>query len=263
MDIVPIDNQNREESSYCASVMIELEPQEPSPGLIDVSVEANTENCQVVSGSLKPITVGIEDMFLKASVPPDTPREGVAMYYQDLFHALWEACDSSTNTGRETFPLSGGKGSAAINGTRSVKLLEVTPKVMIGAVERYLASFVVSVSGGSLVTILRGNGVIKNVMWEENVPDASVGADALVPYSPDNNLQLQFIDDDEIGVGAERYGHESKRDMGIMRVMIFLPPRYHLLFLMEVGRASTLVRIRTDHWPCLAYVDEYLEALIS
>jgi AP-5 complex subunit beta-1 len=263
MDIVPVDNQNREESGYCASVMIELEPREPSPGLIDVSVEANTENCHVLSGPLKPITVGFEDMFLKASVPPDTPREGVAMYYQDLFQALWQACDSSTNTGRETFPLSGGKGSAAINGTRSVKLLEVTPKVLIGSVERYLASFVVSVSGVSLVTILRGNGIIKNVMWEENVADASVGADALVPYSPDRNLQLQIIEDDEIGGGAERYGHGSKREMGIMRVMIFLPPRYHLLFLMEVGSASTLVRIRTDHWPCLAYVDEYLEALIS
>lgn len=263
MDIVPVDNQNREESGYCASVMIELEPREPSPGLIDVSVEANTENCHVLSGPLKPITVGFEDMFLKASVPPDTPREGVAMYYQDLFQALWQACDSSTNTGRETFPLSGGKGSAAINGTRSVKLLEVTPKVLIGSVERYLASFVVSVSGVSLVTILRGNGIIKNVMWEENVADASIGADALVPYSPDRNLQLQIIEDDEIGGGAERYVHGSKREMGIMRVMIFLPPRYHLLFLMEVGSASTLVRIRTDHWPCLAYVDEYLEALVS
>ncbi|CAL4886141.1 unnamed protein product [Urochloa decumbens] len=263
MDIIPIDNQNREESSYCASVVIELEPREPSPGLIDVSVAANTENCQVLSGPLKPITVGIEDMFMKASIPPDTPKEGVAMYYQDLFRALWEACDSSSNTGRETFPLNGGKGSAAINGTRSVKLMEVTPKVLIGAVERYLASFVVSVAGDSLVTILRGNGVIKNIVWEESVSDDSVGADALVPYSPDSNLQLQLIDDDDIGVSSERYGHESKRDMGVMRVMIFLPPRYHLLFLMEVGCASTLVRIRTDHWPCLAYVDEYLEALIS
>ncbi|OEL19133.1 hypothetical protein BAE44_0019850 [Dichanthelium oligosanthes] len=262
MDIVPIDNQNREESSYCASVVIELEPREPSPGLIDVSVAANTENCQVLSGSLKPITVGIEDMFMKASIPPDTPKEGVAMYYQDLFHALWEACDSSSNTGRETFPLSGGKGSAAINGIRSVKLMEVTPKVLIGAVEKYLALFVVSVAGDSLITILRGNGVIKNVVWEESDSNANVGADALVPYSPDSNLQLQLIDDDDIGIGSERYGHESKRDMGVMRVMIFLPPRYHLLFLMEVGCASTLVRIRTDHWPCLAYVDEYLEALI-
>ncbi|PUZ78387.1 hypothetical protein GQ55_1G448500 [Panicum hallii var. hallii] len=225
MDIVPIDNQNLEESSYCASVVIELEPREPSPGLIDVSIAANTENCQVLSGSLKPVTVGIEDMFMMASVPPDTLKEGVAVYYQDLFHALWEACDSSSNTGRETFPLSGGKGSAAINGTRSVKLMEVTPKVLIGAVERYLASFVVSVAGDSLVNILRGNGIIKNIVWEESVSDASVGADALVPYSPDSNLQLQLIDDDDIGVGSERYGHESKRDMGVMRVMIFLPPR--------------------------------------
>uniref|UniRef100_A0A0A9D1F3 Uncharacterized protein n=1 Tax=Arundo donax TaxID=35708 RepID=A0A0A9D1F3_ARUDO len=255
MDIAPLDNQNREQSSYCASVVIELEPREPSPG--------NTENCQVISGPLQPVTVGIEDMFLKASIPPDTPKDGVATYYQDLFRALWEACDSSSNTGRETFPLSGGKGSAAINGTQFVKLMEVTPKILIGAAERYLAPFVVSVAGDSLVTILRGNGVIKNIVWDESSSDATIGADALVPYSPDSNLQLQLIDDDQVEVGAERYGHQSKRDMRVVRVMIFLPPRHHLLFLMEVGCASTLVRIRTDHWPCLAYVDEYLEAFIS
>jgi AP-5 complex subunit beta-1 len=158
--------------------------------------------------------------------------------------------------------LSGGKGLAAISGTRSVKLLEVTPKVLIGAVERYLAPFVVSVAGNSLITILRGNGVIKNVVWEESDSNGTVGADALVPYSMENNLQLQHIDDDEIGIGLARYAHISKRDMGVVRVLIFLPPRYHLLFLMEVGYSSTLVRIRTDHWPCLAYVDEYLEALL-
>lgn len=262
VDIVPVDNCHQEESSYRASVLIELEPREPSPGLIDVDIAANTENCQVVSGSLQPITVGIEDMFLKASLPPDTPKDGIAEYYQDLFNALWEACNSSSNTGRETFPLSGGKGLAAISGTRSVKLLEVTPKVLIGAVERYLSPFVVSVAGSSLITILRGNGVIKNIVWEESDSNGTVGADALVPYSMENNLQLQHIDDDEIGIGLARYANMSKRDMGVVRVLIFLPPRYHLLFLMEVGYSSTLVRIRTDHWPCLAYVDEYLEALL-
>ncbi|EMS47512.1 hypothetical protein TRIUR3_06764 [Triticum urartu] len=225
VDIVPIDNCHQEESSYHASVMIELEPREPSPGLIDVEIAANTENCQVICGSLQPITVGIEDMFLKASVPPDTPKDGAADYYQDLFHALWEACNSSSNTGRETFPLSGGKGLAAISGTRSVKLLEVTPKVLIGALERYLAPFVVSVAGRSLITILRGNGVIENVVWEESDSDAAVGADALVPYSMENNLQLQHIDDDEIGIGAQRFAHLSKRDMGVVSVLIFLPPR--------------------------------------
>ncbi|KAL5213327.1 hypothetical protein ABZP36_024174 [Zizania latifolia] len=258
MDIVLLDNSHQVESNYCASVVIELEPREPSPGLIDVVIAANTENCQVISGSIQPITVGIEDMFLKASVPPDILNESVAEYYQDLFQALWEACSSCSNTGRETFSLKGGKGSAAINGTRSVKLLEVTPKVLIRAIERYLAPFVVSISGDSLVTILRGNGVIKNIVWEESESAPSVGADALVPYTVDTNLVLQRIDE----VGAESYGHLSKRDMGVVRVLIFLPPRYHLLFLMEVGCASTLVRIRTDHWPCLAYVDEYLEALL-
>ncbi|XP_006649198.2 uncharacterized protein LOC102704955 [Oryza brachyantha] len=262
MDIVPLDNGHQLESSYCASVVIELEPREPSPGLIDVVITANTEDCQVISGSIQPITVGIEDMFLKASVPHDILKEDVAEYYQDLFHALWEACNSCSSTGRETFSLAGGKGSAAINGTRSVKLLEVTPKVLIRAIERYLAPFVVSVAGDSLVTILRGNAIIKNIVWEESESATTVGADALVPYSVDTNLSLRRSDEDEFEVGAETYAHLSKRDMGIVRVLIFLPPRYHLLFSMEVGYASTLVRIRTDHWPCLAYVDEYLEALL-
>ncbi|XP_078439745.1 AP-5 complex subunit beta-like protein [Wolffia australiana] len=48
----------------------------------------------------------------------------------------------------------------------------------------------------------------------------------------------------------------------VVLVLIFLPPRFHLLFRMEVSDSSTLVRIRTDNWQCLAYVDEFLESLL-
>jgi hypothetical protein len=48
----------------------------------------------------------------------------------------------------------------------------------------------------------------------------------------------------------------NKRNMGCFLILIFLPPRFHLLFQMEVCDVSTLVRIRTDHWPCLAYIDD-------
>ncbi|KAJ6901283.1 hypothetical protein NC651_019133 [Populus alba x Populus x berolinensis] len=50
--------------------------------------------------------------------------------------------------------------------------------------------------------------------------------------------------------------------MGCFLVLIFLPPRFHLLLQMEVSDLSTLVRIRTDYWPCLAYVDDYLEVFL-
>nr|XP_029123497.1 uncharacterized protein LOC105055407 [Elaeis guineensis] len=259
-DIVPVDDTSEEEdSSFRASVMIELEPQEPVPGLIDVAIKANAENGQIISGSLQNITVGIEDMFLKAVIPPDIMEDRIPEYYMDLFHALWEACGNSANTGRETFPLSGGKGAVAINGTQSVKLLEVFAYSLIRAIERYLAPFVVSVIGNPLVNVVKDNGVIRDVVWgedSENFADSNVGA--LVPYSDNVPLQLPYTEGES---DADSPPQINKRNMGIFLVLIFLPPQFHLLFQMEVSDASTLVRIRTDHWPCLAYVDEYLEAL--
>ncbi|RRT63736.1 hypothetical protein B296_00018981, partial [Ensete ventricosum] len=258
-DIVPAGNSFEEDSSHRASVNIELEPREPMPGLIDVAIKANAENGEVISGRLQSIAIGIEDMFLKASIPPDIEEDEVTGYYYDLFHALWEACGNSANTGRETFPLSGGKGAAAIHGTRSVKLLEVFLDSLIKNVEKHLASYVVSVIGDPLVNIVRNNGIIRDVVWE-NDAEAFVAHDvnALVPYSENLPLQLPYFDEQG---DAENLSPVSKRTIGTFIILIFLPPRFHLLFQMEVGHSSTLVRIRTDHWPCLAYIDEYLESL--
>ncbi|CAM6047101.1 unnamed protein product [Sphagnum compactum] len=64
------------------------------------------------------------------------------------------------------------------------------------------------------------------------------------------------------GLGPWGLEESTKGALGSFLVLIFLPPRYHLLLKMEVSDWSTLVRIRTDHWPCLAHVDEFLEALI-
>lgn len=263
-EIVLAGNDMDENSSFRALVTIELEPREPMPGLIDVAIKANIENGQILSGSLQSVPVGIEDMFLKAIVPPDVTEDETPDYYMDLFHALWEACGDSANIGREAFSLSGGKGAAAISGTRSVKLLEITPHSLINSIERDLASFVVSVTGEPLMVIVKNNGVIRDVIWGDGsdgfsppsadalVPYSEV--DALVPYPEDTLLQLQDVHESSLPP-------VTKRNMGVILVLIFLPPRFHLLFEMEVGEVTTLVRIRTDHWPCLAYLDDYLESL--
>ncbi|GFZ15748.1 hypothetical protein Acr_25g0001570 [Actinidia rufa] len=224
LDVAPIEDGCRGES-FKAAVTIELEPREPVPGLVDVSIEANAENGQIIRGQLQSITVSIEDMFLRAIVPPDILGDAIPEYYLDLFNALWEACGSSTYTGHELFPLKGGKRVAAISGTRSVKLLEVPATSLIQAVEHYLAPFVV-----------RYTNFDKGPLY------------------------LKYIEDD-----GERENHVqiSKKNMGCFLILIFLPPRFHLLFQMEVCDVSTMVRIRADHWPCLAYIDDYLEALFS
>lgn len=257
LDIVPIENGAREEESFRAPVTIDLEPQEPTPGLVDVSIEANAENGQVIRGQLQSITVGIEDMFLKAIIPSDIAEDEIPAYYSQLFNALWEACGAPSNIGRETFQLKGQKGVAAISGTRSVKLLEVPADSLIRATEQYLAPFVVSVIGEPLVNMVKDGGIICNIIWKDSASDSFLESTTSVTGLERGPLHLTYGEDDESGSSI----NTSKRNMGCFLVLIFLPPRFHLLLQMEVSDLSTLVRIRTDYWPCLAYVDDYLEGL--
>lgn len=251
LEIVPKENGSREDKSFRAAVTIELEPREPTPGLVDVLIETNSENGLIVRGQLHSITIGIEDMFLKAIVPPDVKEDAIPCYYMDLFSALWEACGVTCNTGRETFPLKGGKGVTAISGTRSVKLLQIPVTSLIQSVENHLAPFVVSVSGEPLVSFVKDGGVIRDVIWE----DVSSNGDDNNPRDDFERGPLHLTFSEDQGAIA------SKRNLGCFHFLIFLPPRFHLLLQMEVADFSTLVRIRTDYWPCLAYIDDYLEAL--
>lgn len=258
LDIVPVENGSAEEKSFRAHVIIELEPREPQPGLIDVYIETNADNGQIIQGQLHGVNVGIEDMFLKAIVPEDVPKELVPNYRVDLFNALWEACGTSSSTGHEIFVLKGGKGVAAINGTQSVKLLEVPFMSLIQAVERCLAPFVVSVIGEPLINIVKGGEIIREVVWKDFYSDALSEVPNPGAKLDGGPLCIQYMDDEnEKGTRAQI----AKENVGCFLILIFLPPRFHLLFKMEVCDVSTLAWIRTDHWPCLAYVDELLEAL--
>ncbi|XP_002515796.2 uncharacterized protein LOC8286528 [Ricinus communis] len=258
LEIVPVENGSGDEEDYLAPVRIDLEPREPTPGLVDVFIEANVESGQIIHGQLQSITVGIEDMFLKAIVPSDIPEDAVPAYYSGVFDALWEACGASSNIGRETFLLKGGKGVAAINGTRSVKLLEVPADSLIRATEQHLAPFVVCVIGEQLVNMVKDGEIIKNIIWKDAASDSFIDSTATVADLHSGPLHLTYFNDED---GRESQVNGYKRNLGCFLVLVFLPPRFHLLFQMEVSDLSTLVRIRTDHWPCLAYVDEYLEAL--
>ena len=40
-------------------------------------------------------------------------------------------------------------------------------------------------------------------------------------------------------------------------VVVFVPPRFHLLFKFHVSDDSTVVRIRTDNWKLLAELDAF------
>lgn len=257
--VVPVENGHSEEENFKARVCVELEPREPMPGLVDVFIETNADNGQIIEGQLHSISVGIEDMFLRAILPDEVAEEDddVPSYYMGLFSALWEACETSSSTGRETFILKGGKGAAAISGTRSVKLLEVSVGSLVRAVERHLAPFVVCVIGEPLIDMVKPGGVFKDILWKGFNEESSFDV-TCSPTSSRGPLYLKNSGDEDEGGGQIS---TNRKNIGYFHILIFLPPRFHLLFQMEVHDFSTLVRIRTDHWPCLAYVDDYLEAL--
>jgi len=52
---------------------------------------------------------------------------------------------------------------------------------------------------------------------------------------------------------------EPSNPIHIVRVLIFLPPKYHLLFKMFIGDSCTVVKILSDFWEIFKYIDEYFD----
>lgn len=255
LDFIPMENDSSMDDSYKAPVSIELEPREPTPGIVDVLLETNAESGQIICGQLLSIPVAIEDMFLNAIIPSDVPEDDIPCYRSKLFSSLWEACNSSSDFGREIFSLKGGKAVAAIHGTRSVKLLDAPVSSVIESTERHLSSFVVCVIGEPLINIVKDDGIISGAEFKDMVEANEL--DSNLERGP---LRLTYTGEEDGGGDSSGVAF-GRGYMGCLHVLIFLPPMFHLLLQMEVHDYSTLVRIRTDHWPCLAYIDDYLEAL--
>ncbi|KYR02793.1 hypothetical protein DLAC_00258 [Tieghemostelium lacteum] len=79
-----------------------------------------------------------------------------------------------------------------------------------------------------------------------------------------SKLALYCID--QINTNQNREGEskvESENLAQQLKVIIFLPPQYHLLFLFEINEKSTLIHIKTDYWRSLASIDQYILYLTS
>lgn len=254
-----------DKDAFRESITLELEPKQPVPTIIDSYVVTSDEDGRCIQGQLDTVHVGIEDLFAKAPIPSHIcSSDSFSVYYFNLFNALWEACDRTGRLRMESFGLNGGKEHISLAGTESVKLLELQADRVVDAVEHYLAPFVVSAKGKQLVSILKDSGTLQDILWEEESEHGGsrAGHLAIAYGSPTDDRSDQLYDfrgQVDPGLPPEA----TKENIGSLCILIFLPPRFHILFKMDVSDWSTLVHIRTDHWPCLAYVDEYLEALVS
>nr|GEX88753.1 hypothetical protein [Tanacetum cinerariifolium] len=217
LDIVPVGNghggaeeeEEEEKENFKAPVLIENQPREPTPGLIDVTIEANAENGQIICGHLQSVTVGIQDI--------------------------------SSSTGRETFPLKGGKGVAAVNGPRSVKFLEVPAASLVQAIEKNLSAFVVNVIGNPLINIVKDGGIISNVIWNHYVVGSGLDIVAMDPNINEGPLYLKY-DEEEDERGSSL--HLSKRNMG--RFYILYSSLQDPIFFFKWKLGGIAVSIKSD-----------------
>lgn len=281
--IEPSKKVDDQHDLYTEMVILELEPRQPVPTLVDARIVFSDEDGRSVQGQLDSIPVGIEDLFQKPLLPETLPMHNVPEYLFALFKALFEACSGPGRLGTETFPLknSSSHTGVSIEGSESVKLLEGQADRIVGAVEQWLGPFVVAVSGHALVSMVKDGGVLHHAVFLEDDFAFNGGATTSRdqgshgwPGSRDKGAATMLrLEDSKDRAESTSSGYANVRAMGpelgnnkgglgCFYVLIFLPPRYHLLLKMEVSDWSTLVRIRTDHWPCLAHVDEFLEALV-
>ncbi|KAJ3427445.1 ap-5 complex subunit beta-1 [Anaeramoeba flamelloides] len=55
---------------------------------------------------------------------------------------------------------------------------------------------------------------------------------------------------------------QDKKSISQIYTFMFLPPKYHLLLKFEIDELSTIVKIKTDFWLCLRWIDEFINNCI-
>ncbi|CAI7888159.1 unnamed protein product [Closterium sp. NIES-53] len=183
-----------------------------------------------------------------------------------------------SSSGNEVVGAFDGKGLPAAR-PESVRTVAVTPEAVIEAVEQHLGWFVVGVEGRGLrrwlqervkqmvvlscddasVCKKRAVKVWERVLGRRPSTSEESGAE-VVQVGASDVLLLTAV---SVGAGqqAAQAGSEA-RTLGCVQVLVFIPPRFHVVMRLEVGAASTIIRFRTDYWPCLVHVDEYLESIL-
>eukprot|EP00850_Spirogloea_muscicola_P018615 SM000172S03088 [mRNA] locus=s172:302828:305846:- [translate_table: standard] len=264
---------------------LELRSSEPLPALIDVTVIFTDESGHTVEGPLEGIPISLEDLFLPAPMPSQL-AEAHPYPLAKLYSALWSAFAGGPVECGSTV---GEKERVVVDGSGATKLLCLS-------LEAHLVAFVVAISGSRLIEAMLGTPGMDGVEWREEVaamgqspsPEAGGlcednsgdGSPLASPSLPDDSDRLNlewpseaetplWLTEQSVGPvksaaeacppSIRRFGGEM---LGTVEVLIHLPPRYHLLVRLEVGSASTTARLRTDFWPCLAHVDELLEAIL-
>ena len=272
----------------CSAVIdIEVRVKLPMPFLIEAQAEFSDNHGRTVQGSVGSVPVGVEDLFVAVGELHGEARGGGLVpgdiSQVDLFDALWDKCAprsrpkqlSASNAGsgaadgaagmsdrgRLTVePMAGPRdpqrkvpqeekqacveSQEMANSVEAVRVVDMPVWEVVGIVKRSFGRFVVDWRTG------------EDQMKQNIVPTATArgGVDALEQRDTKRRGGPSSSSTDELS---------SSHSVSRIKVLIFLPPAYHVLLVFEVEKGSTLSRVRTDFWPCAVHVDEYIEHLFN
>ena len=213
-----------------------LKPRQPTPADFNITVEFSVSGSKGYSGVLAPLRVEFIDLFSPVTLPNKLRHLPAQSVLSQLFELMWKDIESQ----RSSDPLPG-------SGLASVKRLRAGAAVRDAVLASTLARFVVEADPWA-----ESGGSFTNSNSNNNNVSGNGKAGASLPASAASSSS---------SLAAQSAGAAGEGDAPVVRVFIFIPPKYHVLLRVHCQQDSTLVEVVTDHWKLLPYIDSALNSM--
>lgn len=228
LPILQRSSEKIEAFPYFYKINLVLYSENPVPCEIETLIMYYNQEGLAYNGRLDSIHLRFEDFFLPFKYNnmhlSNHSTESNSKYGKMIFTRLWREFDSKST---ETC-------SDYIN---SIRLIDIEKNNMISKIKAKLSPFICD----------EKEKVIKNTDLEIEEYDFCVD-DIL------KKVNIKEKPSDSIIIyNSQEYCLRE------LEILIFLPSKFHLLFKIFVSERTSIIRIRSDYFPCLEYLDEYFD----
>ncbi|KAL8440586.1 hypothetical protein Efla_006864 [Eimeria flavescens] len=268
-------------------VILKLQPLEPIPASLQVAVRFSDASGAAYRGALEPFSVSFQDLFLPVCAPPEFRRV--------LFEWIWNRTDTARSV--KTLDVEPDRVKKMVEMSLQPFLIEGPISVEPEAFDFYRdqclhepeeeasgapgppasLSFTVgpSAAPGSPAQCAAGeqlpaSSVAAHADWSTGKEEEEGDVDSLTDAFADDYFDGQ-IPYPEILAGCTETPRAlmegppppsagPPRPLETLHAIVFLPPKYHLLFKFTLSAKTTVARICTDRPQMLAYLDAFFGA---
>jgi len=219
---------------YLYHVVLTFRPKFPLPVSFAVKILFNDGDGKTCKGETEPVSISFLDLVMEVPVPPmiKLPKQE---FLRTVFDNLWQATSNSSNE----------------DAIESVKLLEAPHVPLLKVLETELQKFLIVESAAQ-------NGI--------------TGLDKVGEQTSEKKLDSSFVQNNDNSNNQSTDYDNSNKTMRFLdekvyvcsrRALLFLPAKYHILMVFTIYEDHTLVKIRTDFWKALSYIDAFFNVLLE